>query len=817
MKRSKLFLVLALVLVIGFSGVFSIVGMAQAGVTMSNSQISFDKNHDNSGVFEKYPSQFDVGDFAVVGNENMLTSGNVQDDVPLLSKTNTNSSAVNLSVGDDNWSYPTEADKNWAVNLNNALDVNYKNANGTSANPYIISKPQHLANLSYLVNNGTTFEGSYIKLNNSLELNGLLTGNPTDITRLKKWTAIGTQEHQFVGDFNGSGYTISGVIIDSTENDQGLFGCFGLGGFVSNVGVINSTIKGADNVGGIVGSSNRVMYNCYNTGNVSGKNNVGGIMGANVIVGNCYNTGEVTGSKYVGGVVGVTTEGYLEWGYFLKTESFNQSLMSVGGIQNADGSIIEGSKSNRNGHFSNNIGTLTIEAGDPMGTTLLDALVAAVNMISESGLDLHLWKTTKSENDGYPIIVSIGQNNLIIDDTYYYDLSEYAANGTEKIGTVNPSLPDTSMKYVPFTYSGILTAVDYNIDEPSPTVPPASEKLMIVADYNVVQDVTWTELDNKKLIYGTKYDDDYSLRTLNMRDLNLSDNDKRDSEWTAINTIRAIKNISNIYSWGQNTSNSSKNDYVISNFSGTQNVYVNKDKCNAPDNIVLGWRPLLNLQNYLFLDLNPITLNLNGKTFDSNGSTTGGEVVSIKIVARGASYIAPSARGLTKDAPPSSFTWNTKADGTGVTYNVGGTVPSSVATLYAQWKPTVTIEADQLNYIYGNIRKLNEGEQPQEDIVYIAADGIITFPKTAVTYKASVDGAMIMTFKASSFLVDSTRLKAGSQSASWKFTPTDTSYAAIDGKYSFTVAPKGLTVSKNGTIEKTYDGGTTGTAENVGT
>ena len=60
--------------------------------------------------------------------------------------------------------------------------------------------------------------------------------------------------------------------------------------------------------GGVVGSNNGTVENCYNTGGVSGTSSiggVGGVVGSNDgVVRNCYNTGTVNGSDYVGGVVG---------------------------------------------------------------------------------------------------------------------------------------------------------------------------------------------------------------------------------------------------------------------------------------------------------------------------------------------------------------------------------------------------------------------------------------------------------------------------------------------------------------------------------
>ncbi len=70
-------------------------------------------------------------------------------------------------------------------------------------------------------------------------------------------------------------------------------------------------VSGRYNVGGIVGCNSTgykdlvVMNRCYNTGNITGTHGVGGIMGSgSVCVANCYNTGDVSGNDKVGGISG---------------------------------------------------------------------------------------------------------------------------------------------------------------------------------------------------------------------------------------------------------------------------------------------------------------------------------------------------------------------------------------------------------------------------------------------------------------------------------------------------------------------------------
>ena len=132
------------------------------------------------------------------------------------------------------------------------------------------------------------------------------------------WTAIGTNRinnNGFCGVFNGDGYAVRGIYINTQESYQGLFGNSGGGSIIANLGVAESYIYGDTYVGGMVGYNgagyNDVEYsggtvtNCYNTGSVTGKDHVGGVAGINEdTVTDCYNVGSINGNKYVGGVVG---------------------------------------------------------------------------------------------------------------------------------------------------------------------------------------------------------------------------------------------------------------------------------------------------------------------------------------------------------------------------------------------------------------------------------------------------------------------------------------------------------------------------------
>ena len=151
------------------------------------------------------------------------------------------------------------------------------------------------------------------------------------------WTAIGTNRinnNGFCGVFNGDGYAVRGIYINTQESYQGLFGNSGGGSIIANLGVAESYIYGNKYVGGVVGESamGGSVTNCYNAGSVTGNEYVGGVVGWKYgTVTDCYNAGSVTGNEYVGGVIGFN--GYIN---SIVTDCYNTGKVngnrSVGGV-----------------------------------------------------------------------------------------------------------------------------------------------------------------------------------------------------------------------------------------------------------------------------------------------------------------------------------------------------------------------------------------------------------------------------------------------------------------------------------------------------
>ena len=187
---------------------------------------------------------------------------------------------------------------------------------------YLIYTAENLKEFAAIVNgtDGTSTDSdANAKLMNNIDLKDVCGES-------NSWTPIGNSS-PYSGTFNGDGHTISGLYIDITANNQGLFGY--LSGTVQNLSVSGS-VKGDDYVGGIVGQNGGRITDCDFTGSVSGVSYVGGVVGYNIgPVKNCYNTGNISG-KSVGGVVGYNhSDGSV-------TNSYNTGAVSgvedVGGV-----------------------------------------------------------------------------------------------------------------------------------------------------------------------------------------------------------------------------------------------------------------------------------------------------------------------------------------------------------------------------------------------------------------------------------------------------------------------------------------------------
>ena len=301
--------------------------------------------------------------------------------------------------------------------------------------------------------------------------------------------------------------------------------------------------------------------------------------------------------------------------------------------------------------------------------------------------------------------------------TYYFDLS-----GANIPGTTNGSLPDSTLHYVPFTYTGTVYA--YSLSSNSSGVASSSQAAstaasssaqygyardhsLFIADYAVAHTVSWLDLNAADLIFGKDYASgkiSYALRAPSVGSNHKlgSDADEHgdpeNNEWDAIlnkarqdwqdNTTGYIKNWKDMYSTGQDTAEAPSTGTAQRMKRGYPSVR-RLSHSNAGTPLPYdGFRPVLEV-------LNPGTLGPDGLkvvTLDLGGGKLGGSSEDIQIIVKnGSAFTAPASGGLTRpDGNTGSyFMW---LDGNGNSYEPGSSVPADVTELTVQWTaPTYTV------------------------------------------------------------------------------------------------------------------------------
>ena len=243
------------------------------------------------------------------------------------------------------------------------------------------------------------------------------------------------------------------------------------------------------------------------------------------------------------------------------------------------------------------------------------------------------------------------QFNLDSGGTYYFDLS-----GESIPGTVNDSLPDKTMHYVPFTYAGTVDA--YKLTSETATTEEYAQKnkydhSLFVADYAVTKDVSRDALNTANLIFGKNYASGgvgYTLRAPSVGSNATGSNESlrgtpQSNEWDRIldKDEGYIKNWSKMYSWGQDTSSVMSPRCAVRGYH--ESARYGSHNSSWYNSVGLGFRPVLEV-------LNPDTLGADGLkvvTLDLGGGKLGNSSEDIQIIVKnGSAFTAPASDGLTR-------------------------------------------------------------------------------------------------------------------------------------------------------------------------
>ena len=281
------------------------------------------------------------------------------------------------------------------------------------------------------------------------------------------------------------------------------------------------------------------------------------------------------------------------------------------------------------------------------------------------------------------------QFDLVPGGRYYFDL---LAMGIP--GTANGSLPDASLHYVPFTYTGIVDA--YTLTSEMATTDAYAERYkyphsLFVADFAVTHTVNWNALNDASLIFGKGYAAggvEYTLRAPSVgSDVTAGSDDlecgtPQSNEWDRMldKNNGYIKNWSGMSSWGQDTPRTEESGRAVRGYDLARGWH---NRIAATSDSSVGFRPVLEV-------LNPDTLGSDGLkavVLDLGGGKLGNRSENIQIIVKsGESFTAPGGDGLTRpDGNTGSYFMWLGSDGE--LYDPGDSVPAVVNKLTARFAP----------------------------------------------------------------------------------------------------------------------------------
>ncbi len=167
--------------------------------------------------------------------------------------------------------------------------------------------------------------------------------NNIDMTGVD-FKGIGSKNDPYTGTFDGNGYSvINAVVTTGGENTKGFFNAT-RGATIQKLGLVNFSFSGSsqDNgsadLGGFVGSAKSTnIKESYVTGNIVGRDHVGGFVGGDcesVTIKNCFANVNINAGNQAGGIFGVTAgDGItIENCYFNGTITLKNNWAWAGGI-----------------------------------------------------------------------------------------------------------------------------------------------------------------------------------------------------------------------------------------------------------------------------------------------------------------------------------------------------------------------------------------------------------------------------------------------------------------------------------------------------
>lgn len=121
------------------------------------------------------------------------------------------------------------------------------------------------------------------------------------------WIPLYVFPDPFYGSLDGQFHTITGLYINNTNGEQGLFGYLGDECSIKRLGLLDVDITSIDFCGAVAAiMEGGVLDECWATGSVAGDDWIGGLVGGLYAgtIRSCYSACSVLGDDHIGGLVG---------------------------------------------------------------------------------------------------------------------------------------------------------------------------------------------------------------------------------------------------------------------------------------------------------------------------------------------------------------------------------------------------------------------------------------------------------------------------------------------------------------------------------
>ncbi|MFP4499630.1 MAG: GLUG motif-containing protein [Candidatus Hydrogenedentota bacterium] len=177
----------------------------------------------------------------------------------------------------------------------------YGGGSGSAEDPYIIATPAHLVEMGRFIHRIDW--DKHFALTQDIDMAGVADFSPIGQGQWHYWKdLIGVP---FTGHFAGGGHIVRNLTIDTPDSDcVGLFGYVEADGVIQDLGVVNATIRGREDVGALAGNFRGELSRCFAVADVTGSSYAGGLAGALVdaTVTSCYARGTVASGYMAGGL-----------------------------------------------------------------------------------------------------------------------------------------------------------------------------------------------------------------------------------------------------------------------------------------------------------------------------------------------------------------------------------------------------------------------------------------------------------------------------------------------------------------------------------